>query len=106
MSLVSSLAGALVITVSLSGSLDSHEIVIVQQTLHGTSVAPIVRRIADCDQSRNKVGSGFIIIPRLERHVKPIEKERAPDVEEPSGFCASTFGPPGDSPRCHLQLLA
>lgn len=106
MSLFSSFAGVLVVTVSLSGSSDSHEIVVLQETLNGVSVAPVVMQVADCEQSRKKVGTGTIVIPRLELHVKPIEKELIPEDEEPTGFCAGTFGSPGRSPQCHFQLLA
>lgn len=105
MSMFSSLACALIVTVSISGTSGSREIRVIQQVSHASSVRVTAQPVADCDQSSNSTASSFLI-PLLELHVKPPRKKPATEDDGPTGFCAAFSGPMGGGPRCDFQLLA
>lgn len=92
-----SLAAAMVVSISVSGSPASPG---QPDAIHAS-----VWLASDCDQGAAKDMPRFVI-PRLELRVKPTEKKIAPEEEGSSGFCAMTSGPLGDSTECRFQLLA
>lgn len=105
MSMFSSLACALIVTVSFSGTSGSHKIQVVKQVSQASSFRVSAQPVADCDRSSNNTASSFSI-PRLEFHIKPQKKPLDSRDEEPTGFCAAFSGPMGGGPRCDFQLLA
>ena len=105
MSLFSSLAGAFVITVSVSGSPDSRVSIVSPPAPHTTTVRAAILQVAECDQSRKKTITRFVI-PLLELDVTPPRKKPDADDDGPTGFCAAFSGPMGSGPRCDFQLLA
>ena len=105
MSMFSSLACALIVTVSISGPSGSHKIQVAQQVSDASSFRVSTQSITDCDQGSNSTASSFSI-PRLEFHIKPQKKPLDSRDEEPTGFCAAFSGPMGGGPRCDFQLLA